>query len=150
MQPSFISTWTEILTIRHETRSATIKQLGLIRWTCALIVGLLEVPSNRYFIVSRAKALWQTSMPSMHSFCCGLIHFSGLSQCFCGASETSFPSILGLQPPPLHEWWCRPPGVTGRGSLFKHSGALLWHRAFLAAQTGGKLSRRWRIATPQE
>lgn len=105
-------------------------------------------PGSRWFCRSGAEAPRQTSLLCMHFLCRALIHFSGLSPCFCGVFESLFCSLRGTTP--MCEWWCRPPGVTGRGPLFKHSCALRRHRAFLRAQTGGKLSRRWRIATPEK
>lgn len=53
--------------------------------------------------------------------------------------------------PPMCEWWCRPPWGSREGALCLNTVcALCRHRAFLGAQTGGKLSRRWRIATPEK
>lgn len=141
------------LNLNHQSwdRPCIYKSVRLIQAKRAVPVGFLWSSSkksgSRWFCLNRAEPLWQTSLLRMHSLCLGLIHFSGLSPCFCGASESLLCSLGATTP--MCEWWCRPPGVTGRGPLFKHSCALCRHQAFLGAQTGGKLGRRWRIATPE-
>ncbi len=69
------------------SRPCFYKSIRLIRAKRAVPVAFLwsfsKKSGSRWSCLNHAEALWQTLLLSMHSLCLCIIHFSGLSPCFC-------------------------------------------------------------------